>query len=137
MGAKICDLLAQGKSLRAICEMPGMPSRSCVVDWVDGNKEFAVHYARARDKGLDALADEILTIADTPQAGIITKEGGVNGDITETRDMIEHRRLQVDTRKWYVSKLAPKRYGDRLAVEHSGDVSIVERLNAGRKRTNT
>jgi hypothetical protein len=48
--------------------------------------------------------------------------------------MIDHRRLKVDTRKWYLSKLAPKRYGDRIAVEHSGSVSIEDRLRAGRAR---
>jgi hypothetical protein len=47
----------------------------------------------------DALFDDINYIADTPQKGIktITKAGVVE---TIEGDMIEHRKLQVDARKW-------------------------------------
>jgi hypothetical protein len=36
-------------------------------------------------------------------------------------DMIEHRRLQVDARKWMAARLAPKKYGDRVTNELIGD----------------
>lgn len=142
LGARICELIAQYGSLRKICrEHDELPSEATVRAWVLDVKlssnEFPAQYVRARMMGLDSMADDIVEIADTTQEGSRTKEGGINGDITETGDMIEHRKLRVDTRKWYLSKVAPKIYGDRLAVEHSGDVSIVERLNAGRKRTVT
>jgi hypothetical protein len=35
---------------------------------------------------------------------------------TRTGDMLGHRRLQVEARKWYAAKLAPKKYGDRLEL---------------------
>lgn len=55
------------------------------------------------------MADEILDISDTPENGVIITDKAT-GRETKTGDMIEHRRLKVDTRKWYLSKLAPKRY---------------------------
>jgi hypothetical protein len=30
--------------------------------------------------------------------------------------------LRIDARKWLLSKLAHRKYGDRLEVEHSGEV---------------
>jgi len=113
-----------------------MPSDSLVRLWVIENREgFAPQYARAKDMGLDALAEEIIEISNTPVEGTRTKDNVLTGVTVETGDMIEHRRLQVDARKWYLSKLAPKRYGDKLEVEHKGELSIVERLTAARKRT--
>lgn len=78
-------------------------------------------YARARDDQADTLADQIIDIADTPLQGVKTKTDA-NGKVIETTegDMIEHRRLQVDARKWIAAKLKPRRYGERLNTEHTG-----------------
>ena len=62
---RICDCLAIGETLRTICAAPDMPGESKVRGWVIQDVEgFAAQYARARDMGLDTLADEILEIAD-------------------------------------------------------------------------
>jgi hypothetical protein len=120
VAALICERLAEGESLRAICRDAGMPPESTVRGWVlDNVQDFAAQYARARDIGLDAMAEEILEIADTPVEGVRREEG--NDGYREIReDMLGHRRLQVDTRKWLLSKMAPKRYGDRTAMELTG-----------------
>jgi hypothetical protein len=91
-----------------------MPAPATVCDWVRDRPEFAERYARARSVGLDALADELLEIADTPAIGIKTK-ADADGVIIEatTGDMIEHRKLRVDARKWLLSKMRPDKYGDR------------------------
>ena len=80
------------------------------------------------------MADKALEIAATPVEGKREKISAITGRETTIGDAIDRSRLHVDTLKWYLSKLAPKRYGERLAVEHSGTVSIAERLRAGRKR---
>lgn len=116
VAAEICKRLAAGESLLGICEDPVMPHRSTVYEWVKDDRDgFADKYAQARNIGLDRMADEVLAIADTPVHGVKTR---ITADGIETTegDMIEHRRLQVDTRKWYLSKLAPKRYGDKLEL---------------------
>lgn len=101
-----------------------MPHESTVRSWVVEDRDgFSTHYTRARDIALDVMADELLEIADTPQMGVRTKVSDGKVERIEG-DMIEHRRLQVDARKWYLSKLAPKKYGDKVDVEHSGGVTV-------------
>jgi hypothetical protein len=140
VAAYVCEHLAEGKSLREICRErretdPTFPAESTVRSWVvDDINGFAAQYARARDIGLDCLADEIREISDTPVIGETetTKEWGTE---VKKGDMLEHRRLQVDSRKWYLSKLAPKRYGDRIAHEHSGEMTINGLAGRMRKRS--
>ena len=130
---KICARLAMGDTLRAICRDDGFPPESTVRGWVvDDQGGFAAQYTRARDLGLDAMADELIEIADKTHEGVTvtTKEWG---EEVKSGDMLGHRQLRYDARKWYLSKLAPKRYGDRLDVAVTGDVSFGERLAAARK----
>ena len=120
LAAEICARLARGESLRSICSTPEMPDESTVRGWyVDNHEGFAPQYARARDIALDLMADETLSIADTQEEGVKITDKWTGTEITRA-DMTEHRRLRVDTRKWYLAKLAPKRYGDRLHTEVTG-----------------
>jgi hypothetical protein len=94
-----------------------MPDRGTVTRWLEANEGFRSQYARARDLQHDYWAEEILALADTPQLGVRREYGtGAQGPVDKTveADMIEHRRLQVDARKWLLSKLAPKKYGERV-----------------------
>ncbi|PAQ09731.1 terminase small subunit protein [Mesorhizobium temperatum] len=114
----ICEKLADGRSLRSICEADDMPHVATVCRWLADERraEFREQYVRAREIQADALFEQALDIADTPVEGIKTKVTS-DGKTEEMRgDMIEHRRLQVETRKWMVGKMAPKKYGDKLAL---------------------
>lgn len=124
VASTICERIAEGESLRAICEAEDMPNKSTVFRWLADNASFRDQYAHARESQADSLFDEILAIADTPQIGEkrkVKEDGGIE---ISTGDMIEHRRLQVDARKWMASKLQPKKYGDKIDVAHSGDMSV-------------
>lgn len=105
---KIFDGLAAGKSLRTICESDEFPTRGTVARWVVHNEDFAERYYRARDIGLDDLADEMIAIAD---------------DTSEDAD-VNRDRLRIDARKWYLSKLASKRYGDKLQLANDGEAPL-------------
>jgi hypothetical protein len=110
---KITEVLAQmreGKSLRQSAESAGV-ARQTFLDWVDKDEELAGQYAHARAAMIDKIADDIMLIADEDL--IPTGEGKVDSA------MVQKQRLRVDTRKWLLSKLAPKKYGDKL--ELSGD----------------
>lgn len=122
----ICERLAEGESLKRICDGDGMPRKATVFRWLETNESFRDRYARAREAQADALADEIVAIADTTEEGEETVEKGDGSIETRRGDMIQHRRLRVDARKWYASKLAPKKYGEKAEVEHKGEVSINE-----------
>jgi len=119
----ICERLATGESLRSICSADDMPSQTSVFRWLRDNESFREQYARAREDQAETLFDQMVDIADTPKMGTktVTKVNGV--EMTEG-DMIEHRRLQVETRKWVLGKIAPKKYGERQHIEHSGSITL-------------
>lgn len=122
----ICDKLASGKSLNSICKEELMPHRDTVFLWLFKYKEFSDKYARARAAWADAEFENMMHIADTPQEGTKIK---ITDDGTETiiGDMIEHRRLQIDTRKFALARMEPRKYGDnkRIDVNNTGKVTHV------------
>lgn len=107
---KICDMIADGKSLRAICKSDDMPSQVTVFAWLRKNEELAKQYARAREDQADAIFDECLEIADTQVAKEIIEP-----------EHIQRAKLRIDTRKWMAGKLRPKKYGEKLELGGSGD----------------
>ncbi len=122
---RICSRIAQGESLVNICKDAGMPNRQTFMRWLleDKHEGLRDNYARAREAQADYYAEQIIEIADTPLVGVKTKTNE-RGEVETTEgDMIEHRRLQVDARKWYASKVAPKKYGDKLAVGQADDLT--------------
>lgn len=117
----ICELLADGKALRTICEAEDMPHRATVFRWLAADPAFAEQYGKAREAQADALADDIVAIADECRKGTKTVRKA-NGDVEVTEiDMIERARLQVDARKWVAAKLKPKKYGDQMRTELTGE----------------
>jgi hypothetical protein len=106
---RICERLAAGDSLRTICQSKTMPAQSTVRLWVvDDLEGFSAQYERSRNVGLDVVADDVIHIADNP-----------GGDVAKAR-------LRFDARRWYLSKLAPKRYGDRLDLNVDAKVEVRE-----------
>jgi len=102
---RICALLAEGKSLRQIGAMRDMPCAEAIREWLNVDAAFAAQYARAREEQADHYADEIVAIAD-------------RADLKP-----EDKRVRVDARKWVASKLKPKKYGEKVDVEHSGSMT--------------
>lgn len=115
----ICERLAEGESLRAICKDEAMPGASTVLGWLkdDALTPFAEQYARARETGYQLLADEILEISDDSQGDVV-----VDGQGNERTDAerVARSKLRVDSRKWLLSKMLPKVYGDKITNEHTG-----------------
>ncbi len=132
---EIIDHISNGKSLKSTLDNHNhLPNRQTVYNWLNKehdkfDKEFLDNYARATKDRADLLFDEMLEIADTTEEGITTKESD-KGTETTTGDMIQHRRLRVDTRKWALSRMNPKKYGDKLETvnEHKGDITITRKV---------
>lgn len=121
LGQLICERIAAGEALIAICKEPDIPTMSTVFTWIEKFPEFAQSYARARDKRLQVMAEEIQAIADDSSGDLIEvvdKKGRTKTIVDQ--ENIQRSKLRVDTRKWLLSKLAHKTYGDRTALEHSG-----------------
>lgn len=124
LGVKICSQIAEGKSLVSICKADEMPSTVTVYSWLNDeeNKEFLNTYTRAREDQADTLADEIISIADEECTIIRGVGGGDNEDVEVVFDSVAvaRNRLRVDARKWTAAKLRPKKYSDKMDIDHSG-----------------
>jgi len=124
----ICAGLAEGKSLRAVCRADGMPAPSTVIGWLDDPEkaEFAEHYAIARARAYQMLADEIIEISDDSKGDVwIDDEGNERTDA----ERVARSKLRVDTRKWILAKMLPKVYGDKLDLNHSGRIASSRELS--------
>lgn len=97
-----------------------MPGQTTVYRWLKDNEEFRKKYARAREEQADHYAEEIVAIADEDPATAIQRQRGGEETIVIDGAAVAHQRLRVDARKWFASKVAPKKYGDRLDLEHTG-----------------
>lgn len=112
---EICERIASGETLRAICRESHMPSWVTVYAWRKANPQFSERLALARELGGDAIAEETLEIADTPQKGV-REEQTHEGYKTVREDMLGHRKLQVDTRLKLLAVWFPRKFGQRIDV---------------------
>lgn len=118
----ICQRLIEGESLRTICKAEEMPGASTVFRWLSENEAFREQYARAREAQADHMAEEILQIADDGSNDTYQTDDGEQVN----HDVIARSRLRVDARKWLAAKMAPKKYGERLAVGGSEDMPPIK-----------
>ena len=100
-----------------------------VFRWLSEFSRFRDRYARAREAQADALFDEILEIADETAFDTEITENGSRPN----SEWIARSRLRVDARKWMASKLAPKKYGEKLelAGDQSAPLTVVVRKLTG------
>lgn len=117
----ICDRIAEGESLRAICQDEALPAIKTIMEWLVHDKELSEQYARAREMQADYYVEQIIDISDNSGKDIVVTKDGIEKVDNEA---IQRDRLRVDSRKWVASKLAPKKYGDNLKLEHSGEVNF-------------
>lgn len=109
----ICTRMAEGESLRAICRSDGMPALGSVFRWIAVNEVFREQYEAAMAQRTESMFEEILEIADETSLDTISTENGYKPNA----EWISRSRLRVDARKWMLSKMLPKKYGDRQAID--------------------
>ena len=113
---KICFQLASGLSIRTICKADDMPSGVTVYSWLRKFPQFLKLYEIARSDQADAIAEEAFEIADDSTNDYMDREG----KIQLNAENVQRSRLRVDTRKWFASKIAPRKYGDKQTVAVEG-----------------
>lgn len=118
----ICEQLAMGDSLRTVCKSDDMPTVKTVFNWLRKYPEFLQQYTRAKEESADAMADDILDIADDGTNDWTTRKNkdGSEYDVVDN-DVIQRSRLRVETRKWLMAKMKPKKYGDKLDMTSDGE----------------
>lgn len=112
LAERILLKLAEGESLNEICKSEKFPSKSSVYRWLLNPKlrDFRDNYAQARAIQAEQMADELLDIADDCSNDWMER----NGIEVVNNEAVNRSRLRIDTRKFLLSKLLPKKYGDRV-----------------------
>jgi hypothetical protein len=121
---QICIEIESGKSLRSVLKNEGMPNTQAFYDWIDSDVEKSKQYVRACEARADSIFEDILDIADDSSNDIQFIDNG-DFEIEKTnQENIQRSRLRVDARKWMLGKMNPKKYGDKIQNEHSGEINI-------------
>jgi hypothetical protein len=111
----VCALVAEGQSLRKACEAESIKAPTFLL-WCSERESLAEQYARARALGNDAEFEALSELQDmAPQLG---PSGSVDAG------WVAWKRLQIDTKKWELSKKAPKKYGEKIEATHEAGESI-------------
>jgi hypothetical protein len=108
----ILDEIAKKTSVNKTAEIVGI-TPTTIFRWLAANQEFSECYARAKEMACELIADEMIEIADDGTNDWYEKNGRKAVDY----EAVMRSKLRVDTRKWLLAKLMPKKYGDRLEIE--------------------
>lgn len=120
------DIEENGLSLRKSLGGYGMPSSSTFYEWLEADETKAKRYARACEARAEILFEEIIDISDKQSSDVIGEDEF--GNIIVNHNIIQRNRLQVDSRKWILAKMNPKKYGDKQEIDHTTngkDITIV------------
>jgi hypothetical protein len=98
---RIIEGLTDGVPLRVLCRQDDIPSWRTVYDWINADPSFASRVAYARDLGFEAIAEDILDIAD---------------DTPAISDHVQRSKMRIDTRLKLLACWSPKRYGNKQDV---------------------
>lgn len=122
----ILDRIAAGESVRAIARDPAMPAMSSIFKELSNNPAFAEQYARACEIRADAMFEEMFEIADDGRNDWMefNGEGDGNSGWRVNGEHVQRSKLRLDTRKWALARMNPKKYGDRVTTEHAGSVTV-------------
>ncbi len=111
---KLCAEIAMGYSVRTICSKEGMPAVTTFFRWIKEKPDFRLQYAYATEERTEAMSEDILDIADDGSNDLMTIQKGNTEYEIENKEVTNRSRLRVDTRKWLMSKMKPKKYGDKI-----------------------
>ena len=112
LAEEICTRIANGEPLRAICRDDHMPNWTTVYAWINADPELAQRIARARELGADAIAEDTITIIDTPPERVDTPTGSKIDP-----GYVQWQKNRVEQRLKLLAKWQPKKYGER--VDHT------------------
>ena len=117
---KICTLISStNKGMKEICEHPDINiGYTTHTKWLSTNAEYRDKYAKAKQQQAEHLANEIINISDNTSSDYVDGEYGKVGNSTA----VQRSKLMIDSRKWLLSKLLPKKYGDKIEVDNKGKI---------------
>jgi hypothetical protein len=115
---EILDRVIQGETINAMLTGEAMPNPAMFFKWLTENPTLGKQYAYAREVRSHALFDDLLIIANGDKA---------NDSICQ----VQRDRLRADTIKFYISKILPKVYGEKIDVTSNGEAINIISLGTG------
>lgn len=112
--------IEEGASLRSILRRDDMPNRNTFFEWLHESEEKSNQYARACEVRAEQIFEEILEIADD-ETGVYYYDEAGNKKVDS--GAVQRKRMQTDNRKWMLGKMNPKKYGEKIQQEHSGELT--------------
>jgi|TARA_R100000306_G_C4322254_1_gene115763 hypothetical protein len=107
---EVTQRLADGESLRNICKDDHMPATATMYRWLaKASDKVRDQYAHAMDLRGQNFGEKVTDIADS-----ILSDDSIDPN---------RARVAVDALKWAAARLSPKRYGDRIQAEVSGELT--------------
>lgn len=118
---EVCNIMSTSHlGIVKICKQVGIGSVS-FYNWLDESEANKKRYARAREAQADLLVEEMIELSDDKSGDTLSTKIGEQGNAAN----VARAKLQVETRKWLSGKLKPKKYGDKIEVENTGEVKII------------
>jgi hypothetical protein len=115
---EICNKIQTGRSLRSIIKDEGMPDLSTFYVWLKEDVDKSKQYAYATEARAEMIFEDILKIADENENDTYIDEDGKE---RTNHDVVNRSRLKIDARKWMLSKMIPKKYGDKVDITSDGN----------------
>jgi len=108
--------------IRRICDAfrkddQTFPPARTIRTWISESEELKAQYACAKEYQIEHMADQILEISDDSSLDMAFNE---DGKPFVDHEHIQRSKLRVDSRKWLLSKINPKKYGDKISQEITG-----------------
>ena len=109
---------AKGRSIADMCKDDGMPDRVTLWRWRRENDDFAAAFTRAREANAETIEDEMASIERRVLSGEIEPQAA---------------NVVLSSQRWRARVLHPNRFGDKVAVDHSGSVGLSINIDLGNK----
>lgn len=112
-----------GYSLRTVLKNGDNPSSRTFYKWLDEDENKVKQYVRACEDRADEIFEDILDIADNQEKDVYKDS---DGNEHTNHNVINRSRLRIDSRKWMLGKMNPKKYSDKinLSVDDNRDKTI-------------
>ena len=117
----ILDCISQGQSLKSIIDERSreeVPAYSTIMLWINEDKTFSENYTRACEERAEKIFEEIIDIADDRANDYTETE---DGKTMFNAEHVQRSRLKIDARKWVLSKMNSKRFGDKVDLTTAGE----------------
>lgn len=129
---KIIKHIEEGNSLRAALSLIDTPCKNTFFKWLEEDDDKMNQYARACEDRADVIFEQIISIADESDRDIKTVDGGKE---VIDNEVVQRSRLKIDARKWMLSKMNPKKYGDRVENVLTGEITTKEKFDLSKLTT--